>query len=534
MSYQNTKRQIFLPILLTIVLVAGLAFGKFLSKNEAQDATLQPVMKKLISMLDFIESEYVDSISKEDIVEKAIPDILKELDPHSTYIPASELQSMNEPLEGNFDGIGVQFNIQNDTVVVVGVIPSGPSEKRGILAGDRIVKVNDTLIAGVKITNEKVIKKLKGKKGTKVYLKILRKHEKELLSFEIIRDQIPLFSVDASFMLTDNIGYIKISKFAKTTQIEFKKAVTRLRKLGMQKIVVDLRGNGGGYMDAAIKLSDEFLDEKKLIVFTKGKARPKTPYYATSLGFCQDIELAVLIDEFSASASEIFAGAIQDNDRGFVIGRRSFGKGLVQEPVVFADGSELRLTISRYYTPTGRCIQKSYTHGVDEYYHDISDRMTKGEFEKTDSIKFADSLKFKTPKGHIVYGGGGIMPDEFVPFDTTWYTPYFMKINNKGLIARFAFQYADDNRTKLKAQVDVKMLGKYLDKQPIVEEFIIYAEKNGIVRNTAAIEKSHKIIQTQLKAFIARNIFDDKGFYPIILEIDNTVSKAIEMLKGNQ
>lgn len=530
----NTRKQIFLPIIFATIFIIGLAGGRFFTQKTLKNDTLQPVVSKLNSMLDFIESEYVDSISKEDIVEKAIPEILKELDPHSQYIPARELQSMNEPLEGNFDGIGIQFNIQEDTIVVISVIQSGPSEKIGLLAGDRIVKVNDTIVAGVKITNEKVIKKLKGKKGTTVNVKIRRKHEKELLSFDIIRDQIPLYSVDASFMLTGNIGYVKISKFAKTTQFEFRRAVSRLKKKGMTKIVVDLRGNGGGYLDAAIKLADEFLDDKKLIVFTKGKARPKTPYYATSFGFCQNMDVAVLIDEYSASASEIFAGALQDNDKGTIIGRRSFGKGLVQEPVVFNDGSELRLTIARYYTPTGRCIQKPYSKDLVEYYHDINNRFSNGEFEQADSSKFADSLKFTTPGGHTVYGGGGIMPDIFVPMDTSGYTPYLNKILNKGLVYKFAFHYTDNNRVKLKETGDVNVLEKYLDNQAVLNEFIDYVSKNGVPANQAQIEKSRTLIKIQVYAYIARNIFDDNGFYPIILSIDNTTNRAIQVLKNKK
>lgn len=532
MSFQNNKKQIFLPVLLAAILITGLASGRYLTRKTYKQDELQPVVSKLNSMLDFIESEYVDSISKEEIVEKAIPEILKELDPHSQYIPAKDLQSMNEPLEGNFDGIGVQFNIQDDTVVIVGVIQGGPSEKIGLLAGDRIIRVNDTLFAGVKITNEKVVKKLKGKKGTKVNVKIRRKHEKDLLSFDITRDQIPLYSVDASFIISDDIGYIKISKFAKTTQFEFRRAVTKLRKKGMKKVILDLRGNGGGYLDAAIKLADEFLDNKKLIVFTKGKARPKTPYYSTSFGFCQEMDVAVLIDEYSASASEIFAGALQDNDKGVIIGRRSFGKGLVQEPVVFDDGSELRLTISRYYTPTGRCIQKPYNDDLSEYYHDINNRISNGELENADSSKFADSLRFKTPGGHTVYGGGGIMPDIFVPFDTSGYTPYLNNILKKGLVSRFAFQYVDNNRSKLKEIPDVDELLKYLDRHNVLNEFTGYAGKNGVPAVQA--DKSAKMLKVQLYAFVARNIFDDNGFYPIYLSTDNTTKKAIEVLKDRK
>jgi carboxyl-terminal processing protease len=529
MSIHNTKKTILQPLLLALLLAAGIIIGNLLNRFGEDNRSQDPVVKKLNSIINFIESEYVDTISKGTIIEKALPQILNELDPHSQYIPARELQALNEPLEGNFEGIGVQFNIQEDTVMVVGIVHGGPSEKKGILPGDRIVKVNDTSIAGVKITNAMVMKKLKGKKGTHVKLGIRRSMVKDLLTFEIERDQVPILSVDVSFMMKDNIGYIKISKFSKTTHFEFKKAAMRLRKQGMNKMILDLRGNGGGYLDAAVNLADEFLDAKKLIVYTQGKARPKTCYNATSKGFCQDIMLVVLIDELSASASEIFAGAIQDNDRGYVVGRRSFGKGLVQEPVVFSDGSELRLTVARYYTPTGRCIQKPYKHGVGEYDNDLEERYLKGEFEKADSIKFNDSLKFKTPGGRVVYGGGGIMPDIFVPLDTSGYIPYLNIVINRGLVNKFAFQYTDKNRKKLSLLTNVKALESYLESQNLINDFMIFAAKNNIPANPQVntMSKSGFILKTQLKAYIARNILDDNGFYPIIFKADNTIQNAL-------
>src|SRR3989339_768987 len=533
MEKQNSRRNILMPILFSLILVAGIGAGYLLSRVSGKTHEGNPVIDKLLSVIDYVEMEYVDTISKTDFVEAALPQILLELDPHSQYIPASEQQSMSEPLEGNFDGIGVQFNIQEDTVVVVNVISGGPSHKRGILAGDRIVKVNDTLIAGVKISNDKVMKKLKGPKGTKVMLGIGRKGEKTLLSFEITRGQIPLYSIESSYMIREDIGFVKINKFSKITTHEFKKAVTRLKRKGMKKIIIDLRGNGGGYMDAAVNLADEFLTDKQLIVYTYGKSRPKTNYFSTQKGFCIDLDVAILIDETSASASEIVAGAIQDNDRGTIIGRRSFGKGLVQEPVVFKDGSELRLTIARYYTPTGRCIQKPYTKGSADYYYELGERLMHGELEEADSIKFSDSLRYTTPKGRTVYGGGGIMPDIFIPLDTAGYTTYLRAVINKGLVYKFAFQYADNNRKKLSGFQDPEKLEFYLNGQNLSAEFNRFAALQGIKINPASDTnaKAALLLNTQLKAYIARNILDDKGFYPIWHKVDDAVLKAVDVLE---
>ncbi len=536
MERQNSRKNIIMPVIFSLILIIGIGAGYLLNRVSGKNNQEDPVINKLLSVIDYVEAEYVDTISKTEFVEAALPHILLELDPHSQYIPASEQQSMSEPLEGNFDGIGVQFNIQEDTVVVVNVIPGGPSQKSGILAGDRIVKVNDTLIAGVKISNEKVMKKLKGPKGTKVLLGIGRKGEKNLLSFEITRGQIPLYSIESSYMIRNDIGFVKINKFSKTTTHEFRKAVTQLKRKGMKKIIIDLRGNGGGYMDAAVNLADEFLTDRQLIVYTYGKSRPKTNYYSTQKGFCLDLDVAILIDETSASASEIVAGAIQDNDRGTIIGRRSFGKGLVQEPVVFKDGSELRLTIARYYTPTGRCIQKPYTKGSEDYYYELGERVMHGELEQADSIKFADSLKFTTPKGRTVYGGGGIMPDIFIPLDTAGYTPYLRAVINKGLVYKFAFQYVDINRKKLTSFQSPEILDQYLNGQNITAEFSRFAASQGLKLNPdyKDNQKSTLLLKTQLNAYIARNILDDKGFYPIWHKVDVAVLKAVETLeKGN-
>ena len=502
--------------------------------NKKDNLVLYPQVNKLDAVISYIEEEYVDSISKDDIIEKTIPVILQQLDPHSIYIPAKDLEEMNEPLEGNFDGIGVMFNIQNDTIMVINTVPKGPSEKVGVKAGDRIVMVNDSLVAGIGINSNKVIKLLKGKRGTKVKVGIKRKGIKDIISFNIIRDKIPLESVDVAYMLTSDIGYIKVNKFARTTLNEFIKGVTYLKSKGMKKIVVDLRGNSGGYMDAATNIADLFLDKGKLIVYTKGRKREKNETWSTSRGLLKDDAVAILIDEWSASASEILSGAIQDNDRGEIIGRRSFGKGLVQEPTFFSDGSGLRLTIARYYTPTGRCIQKPYSGNFEDYYNDIGTRYMHGEFSKKDSISFPDSLKFTTPGGKVVYGGGGIMPDYFIPVDTNGVSMFLTTVVSNGLVYKFAFNYSDEYREKLNKFKDWKSLDQYLDKQNLMNKFITFVKKNGVEVDMNDVNISKKLILTHLKGYIARNILDDEGFYPIIYKDDKTIKKAIEVLNAEK
>jgi carboxyl-terminal processing protease len=420
--------------------------------------------------------------------------------------------------------------MQDDTVAIINTIPNGPSEKIGIKAGDRIIRVNDSLVAGVKMRSDDIVRMLKGKRGTKVKVTITRRGVSDLLEFEITRDKIPLTSVDVAYIVANDIGFIKISEFSKTSYDEFIEAVRSLKSQGMNKLILDLRGNGGGYMDEATRIADEFLDEGKLIVYTEGRHQPRHNVYATPKGECIDNQIIILIDELSASASEIIAGAIQDNDRGLILGRRSFGKGLVQNQTEFADGSALRLTIARYYTPTGRCIQKPYNNGLEDYYYDIQNRFIHGEFIYADSIKFADSLKYVTPGGNIVYGGGGIMPDIFVPYDTIGATPYLNEVRNRGLLYRYAFIYTDNNRAELQKLTDLKEIEKYLDGQNLLEKFAAFAESNGVKKNVEEIIISEKILLTQLKAYIARNIIDNPGYYPIIQEIDRTLQKGIEIL----
>lgn len=531
MQYKNSKFSIYTPIILALVLAAGIFLGSRLNFNKntgGVNFSMEP--NKMDLILDLIESEYVDSVSRNDIIENTIPHLLANLDPHTVYIPAKDLEQVNEPLEGNFDGIGVQFNLLNDTILVINTIPGGPSEKIGLRAGDKIIRIDDSLFAGVKINNDDVIKNLKGPRGTKVKVSIARQGFDELLDFDIIRDQIPLYSLDVAYMVTDKIGYVKISAFARTTHDEFVAAVKKLKALGMEQIILDLRSNGGGYLDAAIKLADEFLKDKEMIVYTEGKSRPRSENYATNAGALEDEKVVVLIDTWSASASEIVAGAIQDNDRGLIIGRRSFGKGLVQEPTLFRDGSALRLTIARYYTPSGRCIQKSYSKGAEEYNHEWIDRYENGEMENADSTHFADSLKYYTKSGKVVYGGGGIMPNIFVPLDTLGYTPYFRVLSAKATIYNFALDYTNKHRRQLEKFTDYKQIVSYLKKNKVFADFLKYARLKGIEDKPKEIAISEELIKTQINAYIARNIIDNEGYYPIIKDIDKPLLKAIEVI----
>ena len=531
MNYNNSKKIVFLPVILGIALALGILIGRFLpsDKDFPQHSNIRPRNDKLNSILNIIESNYVDSVNRNDLVESAIPAILKKLDPHSVYIPAKDLARSNEPLQGNFEGIGISFSMLTDTILIISTIPGGPSEKLGLLPGDKILYVNDSLVAGKHIPDEKVMGMLKGPRGTVVKIKILRNGQKELIPFEITRDKIPIYSVDVDYMVNDHVGYIKINTFAMTTFDEFMKGLGDLKSHGMTSLILDLRGNSGGIMEAAIQIADQFLKEGQLIVYTKGRNSPRSEAKATGKGEFETGNLVVLIDEWTASASEILAGALQDNDRGTIIGRRSFGKGLVQEPIPFSDGSGMRLTIARYYTPTGRSIQKPYKDGFEKYFDDLNQRYTHGEYEVSDSIHFSDSLKFTTPGGHIVYGGGGIMPDKFVPVDTSGVSPYFIKV--RSFIYRFALKYTENNRDVLKKYLEPGEMEKYLDKQALLDQFVQFASSNGIKKDPAGLKISGAIIHTQIKAYIARNILDNKGFYPIWEEIDTTLKYAIDFLK---
>ncbi|MEZ5071200.1 MAG: S41 family peptidase [Bacteroidales bacterium] len=553
MNPQNRKRLvILLPMLLSLALVLGIFLGNWIAgtrirsivndevsrqhfsirpgSNSDSPFTLNPKASKINSAIQYILNEYVDTVSPESLSETAMPALLEELDPHSVYIPARDFQRFSEPLMGNFSGIGVSFNMTDDTVAIINTIPNGPSEMVGVLAGDRIVRVNDSLVAGVNMPSDDIVRMLKGPKSTVVKVSVYRRGEPDLLDFEITRDDIPIYSVDVAYMVNDSIAYVKISQFAQTTYQEFMEAVEVLKSKGASRFILDLRRNTGGIMDAAVRIADQFLEEGQLIVYMEGKARPRENEYATAKGILKEDKLVILIDENTASASEILAGAIQDNDRGLVMGRRSFGKGLVQEEMRFADGSALRLTVARYYTPTGRSIQTPYENGKEDYYHEFSERIMRGELEHQDSIHFDDSQKFITPGGKVVYGGGGIMPDVFIPLDTLGASLYYNKVRNLGLMYRFAFQYTDQQREALKDFTMAAEIEGYLDDQDILNQFIRFAREKGLPPDYDDIRTSRDILLKTIKAYVARNLIDNAGFYPIIADIDHTLQVAIDTL----
>ena len=532
------KHNPFQPLFYAIVLCLGVFIGFKIN----QSSSLIPLIPgtyggssgKVNQVLNFIEQEYVDTISKNRLTDEAITSLLQNLDPHSSYIPASEVQAMNEPMQGNFEGIGIEFNILDDTIVVVAALAGGPSEALGIKAGDRIVKIEKENVGGIKIKNNDVLKRLRGAGGTKVTISIKRRGVARLLPFTITRGKIPIYSVEAAYMLNKDCGYIKISRFAATTYDEFLNASNDLLNKGMNSLVLDLRGNPGGYLNTAISICDEFLVNGKKIVYTQGKAHPREDYTATSVGRLEQTKLVVLIDEGSASASEIVSGAIQDNDRGLIIGRRSFGKGLVQQQSDFQDGSALRLTIARYYTPTGRCIQKPYSKGdPEDYYNEEYTRYKHGELVNADSIHFADSLKFTTPKGKIVYGGGGIMPDVFIPLDTSIRSGFLSALVVKGTLNQFALSYVDTERGKLKQyQSGIDFNNRFTVDNGLFNSFLKYAEKDSIkAANTRELEVARKTISDQIKALIARGIWRNEGYYAVINKEDKAVAAALVELK---
>jgi carboxyl-terminal processing protease len=534
---KNSKRQIYLPIILAIVLVAGMFIGRMTipsgNGGAGRRMLMYPESGRIESILNLIEEQYVDSIDKSQLVENIIPEILEKLDPHTVYIPAKDLKAANQELEGNFGGIGVEFSMTNDTVMVISVISGGPSEKVGILPGDRIITVNDSTIAGVKTPSSEVVKRLRGDIGTKVDVGIQRRKRDELIDFEITRGNIPLYSVDVSYMVTDSIGYVKINRFARNTYQELLSALAKLKASNCQHIIMDLRGNSGGYLDIAISMVNEFLGSGDMIVYTEGVSNPRQDIHANGSGSCKDIGITVLIDEFSASASEIFAGAMQDNDRGLVVGRRSFGKGLVQQQFPLSDGSALRLTVARYYTPTGRSIQKPYDNGVEDYYRDIVYRYEHGEFFEEDSIQENDSLVYKTAGGRIVYGGGGIMPDVFVPRDTSNQTDYYYKLRETGAIYQFALKYSDANRNELVKYETVDAFKAHLNKEPIGDLLTDFATGEGVEFKPQEFQKSREQIVIETQAYIARNILDNAGFYPILSKQDEVLQRARELIESN-
>ena len=529
MKVKKNLGLVALPLLVSLGVVGGIFVGRYITQRS-----LSGKEEKLRTVLRLIESEYVDAIDVDSLIETQFPELLNSLDPHSAYIAASDLQTVNDDLEGSFSGVGVSFQILNDTVNVIEVIPGGPAEKVGLLPGDRIIKADTTMLSGTELSNEKVFKTLRGPKGSKVELEIKRYSSSKPLTFDVIRGDIPVNSVDCSYMVNDSVGYVRVTKFARNTYDEFFTALNNLKAEGAKKYVIDLRGNSGGFMDQAIFMANEFLPAGRMIVYTKAR-RPENESMAISdgSGSFKDSEITVLMNEYSASASEIFAGAIQDNDRGLVIGRRSFGKGLVQNQTELPDSSAIRLTVARYYTPSGRSIQKEYSRGKDGKYDlDIVDRFTHGEFYNADSIKLDKSKIFSTSNGRTVYGGGGIMPDIFVPEDTLGYTSYYINVVNKGLIQKFAYSVADKYRGMLDGVKSLDRLLKVLPRDnTLLENFVSYAVKNGVPARWYYINKSRSVLLEQIKAMIARDVLGYPAFIEMLNQTDPAVKKAVESLE---
>lgn len=536
------KRNIWIIVVFVLTALSALLLGNLIAERAQRGRNLKDLSglfsfgnsSKVSDLLSLIDGQYVDSVDLDSITDEVMSDIVSKLDPHSVYIPAKDLEAVNSELEGSFSGIGVQFNIQSDTVMIVSVISGGPSEKVGLMAGDRIVKVNDTAFVGKDVvSNEKVMRKLRGPKGTEVKLGVRRQGTKEVLSYTIQRGEIPINSVTVAYIIEPGVGFIGLNNnFGNNTYDEFLHSIAELRAKGARKYIIDLRENSGGLMDVAIRMINEFLPKGQMIVYSEGKAYPRTDAKADGTGSCINYPMVVLIDEFSASASEIFAGAIQDNDRGLIVGRRSFGKGLVQTQIPFSDGSAVRLTVARYFTPSGRSIQKPYVRGKSaDYEMDLLKRFEHGEFDTKDSIQVADSLKFKTLKGRTVYGGGGIMPDIFVPRDTLQYSPYLTKVVNYGYTYQFAFQYTDKNRTKLSKFKNWQEMDQFLTSQNLLSEFVAFAASKGVPANQREINVSKNLLLTQIKSYIVRNMIGDSNFYPLLNREDETVKKALEAIK---
>ena len=502
---------------------------------SAQEETVQENQLKFARLLRLVESYYVDTANVTKLTEDAIVHLLSELDPHSTYISKEEVDKMNEPLKGNFEGVGISFNIYKDSLMVTSVISGGPSEKVGLRDGDRIVEVNGKNIAGIGLKNSDVFDLLRGPKGTEVNLKVYRKTEPDLLAFKIIRDKIPIFSLDASYMIDKSTGYIKLNKFAATTNEEFETAMNELRHEGIQNLILDLRGNGGGYLKTAIEISDQFLGDGKLVVYTDGLNDPKRDYDATAAGDFEKGNLVVLVDEGTASASEIVTGAVQDWDRGLVIGRRSFGKGLVQKPFFLTDGSMIRLTTAHYYTPSGRCIQKPYEEGISEYKRDYANRMSNGEMFNADSIHFDDKLKHKTlVNGRNVYGGGGIMPDIFVALDTSHYYGYLNQLHRKNVTNNYVLDFVDSHRDELKTKYpDFESFNsKFRIGDDVIKEIVARGEKEGVEKNEESLAFVKDNLKKEIKAYIARDLFSRNDMFKIFNQDDESISRALEVLKN--
>lgn len=489
---------------------------------------------KMMQAIISVRNHYVDPVSLDTIYEKAIPALLSELDPHSEYIPKKMFEQVNESLEGHFDGIGIVFNAMTDTITVLSVIPQGPSDRAGVRPGDRIMLIDGREVAGKGIPQDSMVKLMRGPRGSKVKLSVRRSSLEDLVDMTITRAPIELHSVTAAFMLDrdEAIGYIRLAQFSRTSYNEVSKALERLRSEGMKSVIIDLRGNGGGFLDQVVAMVNELLPANQLIVYTEDRYGQRVNEYSNGSGSYTDIGIAVLVDEFSASSSEILAGAIQDNDRGLVIGRRTFGKGLVQAQIPFEDGSAMRLTVARYYTPTGRSIQKPYTNGNEEEYHmDLVNRINHHELFSADSIHFDESMKFTTPKGRTVYGGGGIMPDIFIPIDTLYVSDYYNKVWNSNVLYRYTLDFNDRHRKAIDKVTTIEELDAVLDSESLIDDFVAYAERNGIERDQEGLDKSREVIEAQIRAYIGRNAMaDEAGFYHNIYPIDEAMQRAVEEL----
>lgn len=522
-----------MPLVIALSLIGGIWIGITFSDNSRTGAG----EKKLSEILGLIKNDYVDEVDVDSLIERTLPNLLSNLDPHSTYISAEDLQAVNDDLDGSFSGIGIAFTMLTDTATVSEVIAGGPSEKIGLMPGDRIITINDSLVAGQDIPNTDIVKMLKGEKGTKVKLGIKRSNAKKLLSFEVTRGDIPVNSIDAAYIIAPETGYIKVNKFGRTTRDEFLTSLVKLKSEGANRYIVDLRGNGGGFLEMAIYMANEFLPANSPIVFTRGrKAMEDSQVFSDGTGAFQDSPLIVLLDEYSASASEIFAGAMQDNDRALIVGRRSFGKGLVQRQTTLPDSSAIRLTVQRYFTPSGRCIQKDYQPGKRNAYElDIVNRYEHGEFYNPDSIKFNEELQYRTLNGRLVYGGGGIMPDVFVPNDTSGITKYYYDVVNAGLLQKFAFEYTDKNRAALSQSKKLPdFMANIPDDDELLQQFVAYAVQKGIPARWYYINISRNLIVKNLKALIASDILGREYLYQVINDDDATVKRAIaELDAGN-
>lgn len=521
----------FVPLIIAVSVIVGIIIGTFFANRFAGNRLniINTSSNKLNDLLHIIDDQYVDTIDIPTIVEQSMPKILEELDPHSSYISAKDAKTANEDLKGSFSGVGIQFVIREDTVRVTNIVKGGPSEKVGILAGDKIVSVDDEPYVGKVVTNEETLHRLKGDKGTKVKIGVLRHGQKKPLYFTVVRGDIPLKSVDATYMINKDLGYIKIKNFGETTYAELLTSLAELEGEGFQGLVIDLRDNGGGYLSAAIQMVNEFLPKNRLIVYTQGRMSKREEYRSDGRGSYQDIPLIVLTSETTASAAEIFSGAIQDNDRGVIVGRRTFGKGLVQQPIEFSDGSLIHLTIARYYTPSGRCIQKPYVKGQPKDYEmDLITRYEHGEFFNEDSIRQSGE-EYKTSIGRTVYGGGGIMPDYFVAEDTTAFTPYYSEVVSKGFIAQFCFEYTDNNREKLKKFETADEIEKFLRKQSVVDKFIKFADSKGVVRRNNMIYKSQHLFERAIYGSIIYNMMEMSDYIQYFNRDDETIEKAIEL-----